>query len=205
MAKLLTILKPVIIGYLEILAETYKVTTTQNGEFIKVYPKDIFNQRYYDQISRQDFLSDETRYGKGIMTWGQFIDQENTKFSLEIDDFLNKYATALPIDLIELLVSLKSHRFLTHCKTALSMNSYHYPKGVTFPKINLLTIEHSSVNVPEKPKTISDFHEKILSLIDLINDKTQGGELTMTIDLRKGVTAPSVGSAIGEIIRFGPF
>ncbi|MNF43760.1 voltage-gated potassium channel [compost metagenome] len=205
LAKLLTILKPVISDHLGILAETYKVTTTQNGGFLIAYPHDIFNQGYYDQISRQDFLSNETRYGKGVMTWGHFIDQENTKFILGIDDFLNKYATTLPMDLIELLVSLKSHQFLQHCKTALKMNSHHFSDGVIPPQINLLTIEHSSVNINEKPNTISEFHEKLLTLITLINEKTQGKELTMTIDLREGVTAPSIGSAISEIIRFGPF
>jgi hypothetical protein len=204
LSKLLTILKPVVIEFLGSLAETYKVTTTQHGDTLIANPRELFNQSYYDQICRQDFLSDETRYGKGRMLWGNYIDQENSKFSSGIDDFLNKYATKLPIEIISLLATLKLHPFLEHSKTALKMRSLNLPNGMTFPKVNLLTMEHSSVNMPNKPKTISEFHEDLLTLIDLINGKTRGDDMVMRIDLRKGVTAPPVGSAIGEIISFGP-
>lgn len=204
LSKLLTILKPVVIDFLGCLAETYKVTTTQHGDILVVNPRDLFNQIYYDQISRQDFLSDETRYYNGMMLWGNYIDQENSKFSSGIDDFLNKYAIKLPIELIALLASLKSHQFLQHGKRALEMNNMYLPDGIKFPRINLLTMEHSSVNMPDKPKTISEFHKDLLILIDLINGKTLGDDMVMRIDLRKGVTAPPVGSAICEIISFGP-
>ena len=199
LSKLLTMLKPVVIEFLQSLAETYKVTTTQHGDTLVANPRDLFNQNYYDQICRQDFFSDETCYGKGRMLWGNYIDQENAKFSSGIDDFLNKYATKLPVELIELLVSLKSHQFLKHAKRALELKNLILPSGISFPKINLLTMEHSSVNMDNKPKTISEFHEGLLTLIDLINCKTPGDDMVMRIDLRKNVTAPAVGSAIAEI------
>ncbi len=205
LAKLLAILKSVVTNYLGILAETYKVTTTLENGFIEAIPSELFNQDYYDQISRQDFLSVETRYGTGVMKWGEFIDQENSNFSAGLDDFLDKFTVLLPIELVELLVDLKSHHFLYHCRSALQHNKFYKKAGLVVPQINLLTIEHSSINLPEKPNTIRDFHEKLLRIILTIEDNTEGGQITMTIDLRKGVTAPPIGSAIGDIIKFGPF
>ncbi|MCJ8321041.1 MAG: potassium channel family protein [Colwellia sp.] len=206
LAKLLTILRPTISSYLKVLAETYKVTTIKvAGDFVKVIPQQEFSQEYYDQISRQDFFSNETIYGKGVMTWGDFIEQENGKFTDQINDYLNKFATSLPIELVELLVSLKNHQFLYHCKQAKQRIQIEKVHGVNMPCVNLLTIEHSSVDIPDKPNSIKDFHEKLLKLISHIEKKSVGEQFIMTIDLRKGVTAPSIGSAIGDIIKFGPF
>jgi hypothetical protein len=204
--KLLTILRPAIVSYMEILSETYKVTTTRVADdFVKLVPENLFSQDYYDQISRQDFFSDETRYGKGVITWGDFIEQENIKFVDRIDDFLNKFATSLPIDLIELLVNLKSHHFLYHCKRAKQTIQLERTQGLSLPRTNFLTIEHSSVEIPEKPHSIKDFHEKLLNLIIQLDENTSGERIIMTVDLRRDVTAPSIGSAIAEIIKFGPY
>lgn len=204
--KLLTILKPAVVSYMEVLSETYKVTTTRvTGGFVKLVPKNLFSQEYYDQISRQDFFSNETRYGKDVITWGDFIEQENSKFTAQIDDYLNKFATSLPIDLIELLVGLKSHHFLNHCRQAKQMIRLERAQGFKIPRINMLTIEHSSVDVPEKPDSIRDFHEKLLNLIALLDENTSGERIIMIVDLREGVTAPSIGSAIADIVKFGPF
>ena len=204
--KLLTILKPAIVSYMEVLSETYKVTTTRiTGGFVKLVPENLFAQEYYDQISRQDFFSTDTRYGEGVITWGEFVDQENTKFADSIDGFLNKFATSLPIDLIELLVNLKEHHFLYHCRRAMQMVQLERTQGLKISRVNWLTIEHSSVEVPEKPNSIRDFHEKLLILIAQLDENTSGEGIVMTVDLRRGVTAPSIGSAIGDIIKFGPF
>jgi hypothetical protein len=204
--KLLTILRPAIVSYMEVLSEIYKVTTTRiTGGFEKLVPEEVFSQHYYDQISRQDFFSDETRYGKGVITWGDFIEQENGKFTNQIDDYLNKFATSIPIDLVELLVDLKSHHFLSHCRQAKQMKQIERAQGIKVPRISMLTIEHSSVEFPEKPNSIRDFHEKLLKIIALLDEKTAGERIIMTVDLRKGVTAPSIGSAISDIIKFGPF
>lgn len=204
--KRLTILRPAIASYMEVLSETYKVTTTRvTDDFEELVPKDVFSQNYYDQISRQNFFSGETRYGNGVITWGDFIEQENGKFTSQIDDYLNKFATSIPIDLVELLVDLKGHHFLNHCKQAKQMDQFMRTQGINIPRVSLLTTEHSSVEVPEKPNSIRDFHEKLLKLIALLDEKTAGERMTMTVDLRKGVTAPSIGSAISDIIKFGPF
>ena len=204
--KLLTILRPTVVSYIAILSETYKVTTTKvTGGFEKLIPEDLFSQEYYDQISRQDFFSTETRYGEGVITWGDFIEQENGKFTGQIDDYLNKFATSLPIDLVELLVDLKGHQFLHHCRLAKQMSQFEKTQGINIPRINMLTLEHSSVEAPEKPNSIRDFHEKLLKLVALVDEKTAGERIIMTVDLRKGVTSPSIGSAIAEIIKFGPF
>ena len=137
LAKLLTILRPAIVSYLEVLAETYRVTTTRiEGDFIKVIPKEAFSQDYYDQISRQDFLSNETRYGKGVMTWADFIEEENERFSEQINDYLNKFAASLPVDLVELLVSLKDHRFLYHSRQAKQISQFREMHGFNTPWIN---------------------------------------------------------------------
>jgi hypothetical protein len=189
---------------MEVLSETYKVTTTREiGDFVKLVPEELFSQCYYDQISRQDFFSDETRYGKGVLTWGDFIEQENSNFTKQIDDYLNKFATSIPIDLVELLVDLKGHHY--HCRQAKQMKQIESVQGIKIPRISMLTIEHSSVEIPEKPNSIRDFHEKLLRLIALLDEKTAGERIIMTVDLRKGVTAPSIGSAISDIIKFGPF
>lgn len=204
--KLLTILRPAVVSYMEILSETYKVTTTRvTGDFVKLVPENLFSQEYYDQISRQDFFSNETRYGEGVISWGDFIDQENSKLTSQIDDYLNKFATSLPIDLVELLVDLKGHQFLYHCRQAKQMIQLEMIQGFNIPRINMLTIEHSSVEVPEKPHSIRDFHEKLLKLITLLDANTTGERIIMTVDLRPGVTAPSIGSAIADIVKFGPF
>lgn len=204
--KLLTILRPAVVSYMEVLSETYKVTTTQvTGGFVKLVPGKLFSQEYYDQIARQDFFSSETRYGEGVITWGDFVEQENDKFSGSIDDFLNKFAISLPIDLIELLVGLKGHRFLYHCRQAKQIIQFEIAQGVRTPRVNLLTIEHSSVEMPEKPSSIRDFHEKLLKLITQLDENTSGERIVMTVDLRQGVTAPPIGSAIADIVKFGPF
>lgn len=204
--KRLTILRPAIVSYMDILSETYKVTTTRvTGGFVKLVPENLFSQEYYDQISRQDFFSNETRYGEGVITWGDFIEQENSKFTGGIDDFLNKFATSLPIDLVELLVNLKGHQFLYHCRRSKQMIQFERAQGLKLPRVNFLTIEHSSVEVPEKPNSIMDFHEKLLNLIARLDENTSGERIVMTVDLRKGVTAPSIGSAIADIVKFGPF
>lgn len=141
LAKLLTILRPAIVLYVDILAETYKVTTTRvTGGFVTLTPENLFSQEYYDQISRQNFFSNETRYGKGVMTWGDFIEQENGKFTGQIDDYLNKFATSLPIELVELLVDLKSHYFLYHCRQAKQMSQFGKTQGFEIPRINMLTM-----------------------------------------------------------------
>ncbi|SPO65052.1 potassium channel family protein [Pseudomonas sp. JV241A] len=204
--KLLTILKPAIVSYTEVISETYKVTTTRaTGDFVKFTPENLFTQEYYDQISRQDFFSNETRYGEGVMTWGDFIEQENNNLIASIDDFLNKFSTSLPINLIELLASLKSHPFLHHYKQAKQVTQLERTLGVKIPRINLLSIEHSSVEAPNKPNSISDFHDKLLNLITQLDENTSGERIIINIDLRKGVTAPSIGSAIADIVKFGPF
>lgn len=202
--KLLTILKPVVVSYMEVLSETYKVTTNEvTDDFVKLVPENLFSQEYYDQISRQDFFSSETRYGEGVMTWGDFIGQENSKFTDQIDDYLNKFATLLPIDLVELLVDLKDHRFLYHFRLAKKILQFE-KEGLSISRINMLTIEHSSVDVPEKPNSIRDFHEKLLNLIAMLDENTAGDRIVIAVDLRKGVTAPSIGSAIADVIEFGP-
>lgn len=204
--KLLTILRPTIVSYLDVLSETYKVTTTRvTGGFEKLVPEEVFSEHYYDQISRQDFFSDETRYGKGVITWGDFIEQENGRFTNQIDDYLNKFATSIPIDLVDLLVDLKGHRFLSHCRQAKQMKQLERTQGIKFPPMSMLTIEHSSVEIPEKPNSIQDFHEKLAKIIALLDEKTTGEQIVMTVDLREGVTAPPIGSAISDIIKFGPF
>ena len=204
--KLLTILRPSIVSYLEVLSETYKVTTTRvTGDFLKIAPKDLFHQEYYDQISRQDFFSTETRYGEGVLSWGEFIEQENRKLGENINDFLNKFSTLLPINSIEILASLKDHRFLNHYIQAKQMIQLERTQGIKIPRINLLTLEHSSVEIPDKPNSIRDFHEKLLNLIALLDENASGERIIMTIDLRKGVSAPDIGSAITDIIKFGPY
>jgi hypothetical protein len=205
LVKLLTILRPTIVTYLAILSESYKVTASDEKGTIKVKPKDLFNRNYYDQISRQNFLSNKTRYGDDVMKFGDFIVIENKKFTDSLNDYLNKFASTLPINVIELVVSLINHRFLTHAEQAINSYKHTGQMGVKFPQMNMLTIEHSSVNIPEKPDSIKDFHDKILSIIGMFDDLLPDVPVEMSIDLRKGVTAPAIGSAIGDIIRFGPF
>jgi hypothetical protein len=50
-----------------------------------------------------------------------------------------------------------------------------------------------------------DVHEKLLNLIALLDENTAGSRIIMTVDLRQGVIAPSIGPAIAEIIIFGQF
>ncbi|TKU41635.1 potassium channel family protein [Citrobacter sp. wls714] len=203
-AKLLIILKPIIVSYLEILAETYKVTFNTERDTLRIRPKSLFNQDYFDQISVQNFSSQQTRYGSNIMSWGKFIDLENNKLKESIDNYLIKFSTVLTIDIVELLVNIKDHHYLNHAKQALNMAEWNHTHGVKIPPFSMLSIEHSSIQIPEKPTTIKDFHNLLLTLIDLIEKKTKCESLEMIIYLQNG-TAPSVGSAIAPIIKFGPF
>lgn len=138
------------------------------------------------------------------MTWGDFIDQENSKFTHQIDDYLNKFALSLPIELVELLVELKGHHFLFNCRQAKQMRQFEIAQGVEIQRVNLLTLEHSSVDIDEKPSSIRDFHEKLLKLISLLDEINAGERITMKVDLREGVTAPSIGSSIADIVKLGP-
>ena len=205
LVKLLTILKPTIVAYLGILSESYKVTASDEKGLVKVKPKDLFNRGYYDQISRLNFLSNKTRYGDNVMKFGDFVIIENKEFTDNLNDYLNKFASALPIDIVEIVVSLINHRFLTHAEQAINSYTHRMQMGIDSPQTNMLTIEHSSVDIPEKPDSIKDFHEKILSIIEMFDELLPGAPVEMSIDLRIGVTAPAIGSAIGEIIKFGPF
>ncbi len=206
--KLLTILKPRIVAQLPILAESYKVTSTEAAGIQSIRPKELFGQNYYDQICRQNFLSKQTRYGENVMMFGEFIMQENKKFIDGLNDFLNKFASGLSIDIVELLVGLINHRYLTHGEQAL--NTYkanlqlNAQFGANFPQTNLLTIEHSSIDIPDKPDSIKDYHDKLLVLISMFDELLQDEPIEISIDLRPNVMAPAVGSAIGDIIKFGP-
>jgi hypothetical protein len=206
--KLLTILKPTIVVQLSILAESYKVTATDAKGKQTIRPKVLFDQSYYDQICRQNFLSNQTRYGENVMTFGEFIMEENKKFTDSLNDFLNKFASGLDIDIVELLVGLINHLYLTHAEQALNRHRANLQLkakfGVDAPQTNMLTIEHSSINMPEKPESIREYHDKLLVLIAMFDDLLQGEPIEMDIDLRANVTAPAIGSAIGEIIKFGP-
>ncbi len=42
-------------------------------------------------------------------------------------------------------------------------------------------------------------------LITILDENTSGEHIIMTIYLKKGATAPPIGSAIADIIKFGNF
>ena len=203
LANLLTIFRPVIISYLKVLAETYKVTTTRkDDDYVELTPKQAFSPDYYDQLSRQDFLSNDTNDEK-FKTWGDFIQQENGKFTDQINDYLNKFAISLPLELVVLLVDLKNHDFLNHWRQASKINQVENKQGFKVLKINTLVSQHSCYGIPENPQSIRDFHDKLLKLISHLEDKTTGEKIIMTIDLRKECVAPNIGSAIADISIFG--
>ncbi len=68
----------------------------------------------------------------------------------------------------------------------------------------LLTVEHRCVEMPEKPNSIRGFHEKLLNLAAQLDENTSAGRIVMTVDLRTGVTVPSIGSVVADIVKFGP-
>lgn len=202
--KLMTILKPIVISHLEVLSETYKVTASKEGGSYKIAPSQLFNQDYYDQICLQNFYSNATRYGTGKMLWAKFLAQENESFINKLDDFLIKFTSKLPIEYVEYIIAIQNHNYLKMPNQALSLK--RHAEEIRMPSILLdsyLSLEHSSVKIEQKPKIISDYHEKLLKLIDAIEYNLPDIKIEMNLHLMNGM-APKVGSAIGRIMKLGP-
>lgn len=199
----LEILRPIIDDYLRLLSITYKVTYTGNQyKIINIRPAQLFNVNYYDQISLQNFEVFENPSGLIGRRWAEYVDEESSRFIVEIDKYLGFYANGLPSYFVKLLVDIKSSHYLGSAKHALKMNEYFNSKGIRSQCWNLLSIEHSSIpSYPGKQNAILEFHENLLKLVRFI-DGYSAEPIVMEINLRNS-QSPPVGSAIAE--RINPF
>ncbi|MBF8673662.1 two pore domain potassium channel family protein [Pseudomonas fulva] len=205
LSKQLSILKPIILSHLEVIAETVKITSTEPSGTLETRPRDLFDQLFFDKVSMQDFYSSETRYGEGTMLWANFVDTENKAFIEKLESYLIKFSAHLPIEIIENINHIQNHSYLQAAKSALNILSIQQANKIPqFPKLLMLSIEHSSHSFPDKPNTISNYHESLLKLISSIDFHFPETPIMMTLHLTSG-TYPRVGSGIGEIVRFGPF
>src|SRR5690606_33926231 len=63
-AKVLSILKPIVMSQLSTLADIYKSTSTDNSnKSLEISPKELMNDAYFDQVCLIDYFSMRTKYG----------------------------------------------------------------------------------------------------------------------------------------------
>ncbi|NCE92263.1 potassium channel family protein [Pseudomonas sp. L13] len=198
--KQLSMLKPIIMNHLEIIAETVKVTSVVSSGTIEIRPSELFNQSFIDQMSVQNFYSSETRYGEGVMLWANFIDNENRSFIDKLESYLIKFGAHLPIDIIENINYIQNHNYLQAAKVVL--NLLGGPHANQFPRFLMLSVEHSLHDLPDKPDSISSYHKSLLLLISTVDGCFPESPIMMRLHLTNG-TYPRVGSGIGEVVRFG--
>lgn len=200
-AKVLSILKPIVMSQLSTLADIYKSTSTDNSnKSLEISPKELMNDAYFDQVCLIDYFSMRTKYGSDRL-FAQVLIEENDKFQSDLDNFLGKFAYSLDIELLSLINDIQNHRYFNYPKHAMIVYQHNqrFNNGLVIPR-HLISMEHSkriSANM-DMPLSMRDYHAKLLSLIDVINEYLAEGEIRMQIHLLKHISPP-VGSAIARM------
>jgi len=204
-AKVLSILKPIVLSQLSTLADIYKSTSTdKSNKSFEISPKELMNDAYFDQVCLIDYFSMRTKYGSNRL-FAQVLIQENDKFQSDLDNFLSKFAYALDIEILSLINDIQNHRYFAYPKQ--SMVIYQHNHSFNHGHVehrHLISMEHSKrISSNEgMPLSMRDYHAKLLSLIDVINEYLPEDKIRMNIQLLKHISPP-VGSAIAKMFVWG--
>ena len=199
-AKVLTILKPVVISQLVILSDIYKSTYTSKdiskAEF-KITPKKLMNDAYYDQVCLIDYYSN---YDTKRM-FADVLIEKNNQFQSGLDSFLSKFAYSLDIDMLTLINDIQCHQYFNYPKIA--KLSYNVDNGHVEPR-HMVSLEHSARISSNKgaPLHMRDYHLKLLSLIEVIDEHLPKEKVVMRISLVEYILPP-VGSSIAKMFVWG--
>lgn len=204
-SKVLTILKPIIINQLSTLSDIYKSTSEDaSGKEFKIRPKELMKEGYYDQVCLIDYYSVKTKYGNDRM-FADVLIEENNQFISELDSFLSKFAYSLDVDVVALINDIQRHNYFDYPKTAKQLYQYIYKvnKGLVEPR-HMISLEHSKRIPSNKGASLHmrDYHFKLLSLIQLIDDHLPEDKISMRISLVNHVSPP-VGSSIAKMFVWG--
>lgn len=204
-AKVLSILRPIVLSQLSTLADIYKSTSTDNSnKSFRISPKELMNNAYFDQVCLIDYFSMRTKYGSDRI-FGQVLIQENEKFQSDLDNFLGKFSYSLDIEILSLINDIQNHRYFDYPK--LSMYIYEHNQSLNCGHVehrHLISMEHSK-RIPLNEGMhlhMRDYHAKILSLIDVIDEYLPIDKIQMNINLFKHISPP-VGSGIAKMFILG--
>jgi hypothetical protein len=201
-AKIMVILKPIIMRQLETLTECYKVTSQHEKEPFNIRPVDLFTEEYFDQMALINYHSKKTKYGDGKFL-GHHLSEENKIFQNDLDSFLTKFSHALSIDTVKIINDLQNHRFFTYPTT--SMMIYQHQVNINHSDIrpqHIISLEHSTRESANAPKYMREYHALLIEMIEEIEQYLPDEKIEMSIYLKNHISPP-VGSAIGEILYFG--
>lgn len=205
LSKILSILKPIVVSQLSTLSDIYKSTSTEDSNnSLEISPKQFMNDAYFDQVCLIDYYSMHTKYGTDKM-FGTVLMLENDKFQSDLDKFLVKFSYSLDIELVSLINDIQNHKYFEYPKNALS--TYHHLRSFNNGYIkhsHCISLEHSERLSAMQlfPKGMRDYHSKLLTLIDLIDEYLPENKIKMNIQLLRHISPP-VGSAIAEIFFWG--
>ena len=200
LSKQMALFKPALNDHLKILAEIYRVTSNQYSNHFHITPSELFNSKYYNTICKLDFFVKTSTFRNGIETklfWCEYLIEEFNRFTTNIDDFLLKFSTSLPIELIENLTNIKSNVFLKMPVLELSMYNQFKSQGLNAPSAaNIgfsLECPDSGFELPEEEKAVKNYHQILLRLIDIIDNLSPDDKIKVFI--RFDPKYPGIGSA----------
>lgn len=204
LSKQMALFKPIIEDHLKILSEIYSVTSTVSSKNFHIYPSEFFNTEYYDTVCRLNFFTKTYKVQNGIQLhiyWAEYLMKEYNNFVEKIDNFLFKFSTTLPINMIEVLIQIQKSIYITFPANEISFKNLFESQGITHSTAleTGLTLEHSnsSLELPEDEKTVKNYHELLLLLIEIIDNSLP--EDKVQIFIRLDSRYPGIGSAISEI------
>lgn len=204
LSKQMALLKPILDEHLKILAKIYRVTSSTHNNHFHIKPSKLFNIEYYDTVCKLDFFAKTLIYRNGIQTeifWCEYLKEEYSKFIININDFLLKFSTSLPIDIIETLTNIQKSNYIDFPANELSFYNQLNSEGIPDSSAGRigLTLEHTSsaIELPEDEKTVKNYHILLLHLINRIDDLLPENKMKMFI--RLDPPYPGIDSAIGKI------
>jgi hypothetical protein len=204
LSKQMALLKPILDDHLKTLAEIYRVTSSKSSNNFHIYPSELFNVEYYNTVCRLSFFTQTYTFkdGKQIdISWAEYLIEEYDIFVNKIDNFLIKFSTNLPINVIEILTKIQKSIYISFPAAEQSLKNHLTSQGLSKgSSLDIgLTLEHSnsSFKLPENEKTVKNYHELLLSLINIIDELLPNNRIQMFI--RLDPRYPGVGSAIGKV------
>ncbi|RFA29936.1 hypothetical protein CAI21_08930 [Alkalilimnicola ehrlichii] len=198
-ARYLSILRPIIADHLKVLAECYKVTATEVGKRFRIRPRDMFTERYFDQVSLIDYYSDRTRFGKGRLL-GEVLHEDNDRFRKDLEGYLAKFAHGLPVDTVQKISAMQRSQFLNYPSVSIQIYRLNKQMGVQTARQHIISLEHSSRAEPGHAKPMREYHALLQDVIDDIERYLPDDPMEVSIMLENHV-APPVGSAIAEPLK----
>ncbi len=188
----LLVLKPLLKRHFETLARCYKVTYKEAVENTYTeYPAiGFFDERVCAQLVHINFASDRTQFGKIGRTLGDITSNEFLEFKKGVDDFIGKFSYGMDVEILELVINIKNHRFLIFPKL--------YSDLVSAPGreklIDFGENRYWGLLKRDEAVSILESYFSMLSKLLLSITRFDAEQIPINIELRSDV-APPVGSA----------